>query len=126
MSDETDLSEVPALIGDSAAKTRLHPEKVGFVPKQKEAEVVKFPGLINPFSVAPVWDTDVAALVVAVGAPLIVSVNCVEVFPFELSATLIVKLNEPTLEAIPDITPLLVFNVNPGGKAPDPTDQEYG
>jgi hypothetical protein len=54
MSAETDLSEVPAPIGDSVANTGLHPEKIGFVPKQNEAEVVKFPGLINPFSVAPV------------------------------------------------------------------------
>ena len=126
MRADTDLSDVPALIGDSVAETVVHPEKVGFVPKQKVAEVVKFPGLINPFSVAPVWVTDVAALVVAVGAPLILSVNCVEVFPFELSATLTVKLNEPMLEAVPDISPLLVLKVNPGGNAPEATDQEYG
>ena len=126
MRADTDLSDVPALIGDSVAKTVVHPEKVGFVSKQKVAEVVKFPGLTNPFSVAPVWVTDVAALVVAVGAPLILSVNCVEVLPFELSATLTVKLNEPMLEAVPDISPLLVLKVNPGGNAPEATDQEYG
>jgi hypothetical protein len=59
--------------------------------------------------------------------PLInVNVNaCVVVAP-RASVTRTVKLNAPDTDGLPDTTPVVSFNVNPAGNAPDEIDHTYG
>ena len=96
---------------------------VGEVETQNVIVVLAPFAVMEPFNVALVAATDVAALVVAVGTPtftvkvkVFVAVWGVGV---KLSVTEKVKLRAVAVSVgVPDITPVVVLKVKPAGKVP--------
>jgi hypothetical protein len=105
-------------------RTVVQLERVWLVPQHQLALVIAAPfGLTSPFMTALVPVTEVADVVVTVGAPVtaIVKVSSV-VIPVDSSVILTTKLYEPAVVGVPLNNPLLA-NVIPGGMVPEVTAQ---